>query len=87
MHRPTAMHLNLRDRATAAAGANAEDAEVWRWFSLLMQDRRVRWCQADDRWFVSVDNRHVATEPSFDEAIRRAKERVEQQGALKRRLR
>jgi hypothetical protein len=85
------MHRNgvatLDDRALAAAGANAEDAEVWRWFSLLMQDRRVRWCQADDRWFVSVDNRHVATEPSFDEAIRRAKARVQQQGAMKQRLR
>jgi hypothetical protein len=85
------MHRNgiatLDDRALAAAGANAEDAELWRWFSLLMQDRRVRWCQADDRWFVSVDNRHVATEPSFDEAIRRAKARVQQQGAMKQRLR
>ncbi|WP_250462488.1 hypothetical protein [Caballeronia sp. GAFFF2] len=74
-------------RAMAAAGANAEDAELWRWFSLLMQDRRVRWCQADDRWFVSVDNRHVATELSFDAAIRRAKEHVRQQGSMERRLR
>ncbi|WP_250510627.1 hypothetical protein [Caballeronia sp. GACF4] len=74
-------------RVMAAAGANADDAEVWRWFSLLMQDRRVRWCQAHDRWFVTVDNRHVATEPSFDEAIRRAKERVQQQRSIERCLR
>ncbi|BFG81743.1 hypothetical protein PTKU46_97770 [Paraburkholderia terrae] len=44
------------ERAIAAACANAEDADVWRWFTLLMQDR----------WFVSVDNQHVATESSFD---------------------
>ncbi|SAK73504.1 hypothetical protein AWB79_04244 [Caballeronia hypogeia] len=69
------------DRAVAAAGANAEDADVWPWFTLLMQDRRVRWCQAEDHWLVSVDNQHVATESSFDEAIRSAKARVQKQRA------
>ncbi len=83
---PMSQSLHGR-RVMAAAGANADDAEVWRWFSLLMQDRRVRWCQAHDRWFVTVDNRHVATEPSFDEAIRRAKERVQQQRSIERCLR
>ncbi|WP_269507673.1 hypothetical protein [Burkholderia sp. IMCC1007] len=69
---------DLRDvRSQAAIVANSDDAAVWRWFSSLMDDRRVRWCHATDRWFVSVDNRHVATEPSFDSAIRAAKEAVE----------
>ncbi|RKT13951.1 hypothetical protein B0G69_7168 [Paraburkholderia sp. RAU2J] len=65
------------DRAFGAADANAQDADLWRWFTLLVQDRRLRWCQAQDRWFVSVDNRHVATESSFDQAIRSAKARVQ----------
>ncbi len=76
---------DLRDvRRQAAIVANSDDAAVWRWFSSLMDDRRVRWCHATDRWFVSVDNRHVATEPSFDSAIRAAKaavERREEHGA------
>ncbi|AYQ40724.1 hypothetical protein CVS37_21865 [Burkholderia lata] len=69
---------DLREaRRQAAIVANSDDAAVWRWFSSLMDDRRVRWCYARDRWFVSVDNRHVATEPSFDSAIRSAKAAVE----------
>ncbi|WP_420213069.1 hypothetical protein ACN8ZM_32860 [Burkholderia aenigmatica] len=32
-----------------------------------------------DRWFVSVDNRHIATEASFDCEIRFAKQAVERQ--------
>lgn len=65
-------------RAEAARAANSDDADVWRWFSSLMEERRVRWCLATDRWYVSVDNRHVATEPSFDGAIRAAKDKVDQ---------
>jgi hypothetical protein len=68
------------DRAVGAADANAQDADLWRWFTLHVQDRRLRWCQAQDRWFVSVDNRHVATESSFDQAIRSAKARVQEPG-------
>ncbi|KVN33069.1 hypothetical protein [Burkholderia stagnalis] len=46
---------------------------MWRWFSWLREARRIRWCLATDRWYVSVDNLHVATEPGFDGAIRAAK--------------
>jgi hypothetical protein len=60
-------------RAMAALAANAEDASIWRWFAPLLEDRRIRWCCSGDRWFVSVDNRHVATESSFDSAIRAAR--------------
>jgi hypothetical protein len=60
-------------RRRAATQANAQDGELWRWFSLLMDERRIRWCQADGCWIVSVDHRHVATETSFDRAIREAR--------------
>ncbi|RQQ35959.1 hypothetical protein DF163_04825 [Burkholderia stagnalis] len=53
--------------------ARAANADVWRWFSWSIEARRIRWCLATDRWYVSVDNLHVATEPGFDGAIRAAK--------------
>ena len=66
-----------RARAAAALAANAEDASIWRWFALLLEERRIRWCCSEDRWLVSVDNRHVATGSSFDKAIRTARGNVE----------
>ncbi|MGC1548184.1 MAG: hypothetical protein WA777_06610 [Rhodanobacter sp.] len=72
---------NLNDmghvRAAAALAANAEDASIWRWFALLLEERRIRWCCSSDYWLVSVDNKHVATENSFDKAIRNARETVQ----------
>ncbi len=65
-------------RADAAHAANLEDAAIWRWFSPLLEERRIRWCLAGENWLVSVDNRHVATHRSFDCAIRMAKENAEQ---------
>ncbi|WP_233808809.1 hypothetical protein [Paraburkholderia sp. HP33-1] len=59
-------------RRVASAAANAEDAALWRWFSELMEDRRIRWLHADDSWLVTVDHKHVATSRSFDDAIRTA---------------
>ena len=53
-------------RQLAAASANAEDAALWRWFSALFEDRRIRWCQCHSGWLVSVDHRHVATADSFE---------------------
>jgi hypothetical protein len=64
-------------RINAARAANDEDAEVWRWFSSLLEERRIRWCISGETWFVSVDHRHVATERSFDTAIRVAKDNVD----------
>ena len=63
-------------RQSAANAANAEDADIWRWFAGLVEERRIRWCFADGRWLVSVDHRHVATDENFDDAIRSAKERA-----------
>jgi len=64
-------------RAAAALAANAEDAAIWRWFAPLLEERRIRWCCSGDRWLVSVNNRHVATDSSFDKAIRIAKANVD----------
>jgi hypothetical protein len=64
-------------RLQGLATANAEDANLWRWFSLMMQDARIRWCLAHGSWLVSVDHRHLATEPTFDEAMRAAKARFD----------
>jgi hypothetical protein len=72
-------------RLQGLATANAEDATLWRWFSLMLQDSRIRWCLAHGRWLVSVDHRHVATEATFDEAMRAAKARLD--GPEKRRRR
>ncbi|WP_304590004.1 hypothetical protein [Burkholderia anthina] len=60
-------------RTRAAAAANAEDASLWRWFSTLLEERRIRWCFSGQFWYVSVDNRHVATERRFDDSIRIAR--------------
>ena len=64
-------------RRAAAASANQEDAAIWRWFSVLFEDRRIRWCLSGTQWLVSVDNKHVATAESFDAAIRSAKSNTE----------
>jgi hypothetical protein len=53
--------------------ANAEDAALWRWFALFVQESRIRWCYAQGCWLVSVDHKHLATECDFDQAIRDAK--------------
>lgn len=59
-------------RMAAATSANQEDAQLWRMFSQLYEERRIRWCNAADGWLVSIDHRHLATEATFDQAIRRA---------------
>ncbi|WP_321804030.1 hypothetical protein [Burkholderia sp. BCC1993] len=64
-------------RVNAARAANDEDAAIWRWFSSLLEERRIRWCVSGESWFVSVDNRHVSTEQSFDSAIRVAKDNLD----------
>jgi len=69
-----------QQRVLAAAIANADDAALWRWFSSLVEERRLRWCCSAGSWLVSVDHRHVATELAFDLAIRRAKQNSERKG-------
>lgn len=62
-------------RKSALAAANSEDAELWRWFSAIFDEGRIRWCRSHRGWLVSVDHRHVATDEDFDSAIRNAKAR------------
>ncbi|MBZ5794664.1 hypothetical protein K8353_31555 [Burkholderia contaminans] len=66
-----------RIKAGTAAIANADDASIWRWFAPLLEEHRLRWCLAGDQWRVSIDNRHVATDSCFDDAIRITKQKVE----------
>ena len=70
--------IDLRSaRDAAASAANAEDASLWRWFSGLFEERRIRWFPSRDKWLVFVDHKHVATESDFDTAIRTAKHAAE----------
>ena len=70
-------------RSEAAKRADNEDATLWRWFSGLYDEGRIRWCRSAQGWLVSVDHRHLATEPDFDSAIRVSRERY-YSGRLKR---
>jgi hypothetical protein len=74
------MDAMQRIRFEAAAAANAEDASIWRWFSELLEERRIRWRFQFDSWQVSVDRVNVATEGTFDRAIRQAKATAERLG-------
>ena len=74
------MDAMQRVRVDAAAMANADDAALWRWFSALLEERRIRWRYCFDNWIVNVDRTQVATESSFDRAIRAARETAESQG-------
>ncbi len=74
------MDVMQRTRFAAAAAANAEDASIWRWFSALLEERRIRWRYMFDSWVVNVDRTRVASELTFYDAIRAAKEEAEQRG-------
>lgn len=69
-----------RVRINAAAAVNAEDASVWRWFSALLEERRIRWRFVFDSWVVNVDRTHVATEGTFYDAVRAAKDEADRRG-------
>jgi hypothetical protein len=74
------MDTMQRIRIEAAAVANADDAALWRWFSALLEERRIRWRYCFGNWIVNVDRTQVATESSFDLAIRAARETAERRG-------
>ena len=76
------MDAMQRVRLAAAAEANAEDASVWRWFSVFLEERRIRWRYMFGNWVVHVDRTHVATEPTFYDAIRAAKNETELCGGV-----
>jgi len=63
-------HEDETIRTAAARLANRDDADLWRWFCMMYEEGRLRWCAAGHGWLVSVDHRHLATEPDFDAAMR-----------------
>lgn len=65
------MHAD-QTRSEAARIANEEDAALWRWFCVLYEEGRIRWCHSARGWLVSVDHKHLATNMDFDGAIRSA---------------
>lgn len=67
-------------RHEAALAANVADASIWRWFSYLLEERRIRWRWQFNSWIIHVDRTHVATENTFDRAIREAKLSAERRG-------
>lgn len=75
-----AMDAMQRVRVNAAAAVNAEDASVWRWFSALLEERRIRWRYMFDSWIVNVDRTRVASERTFYDAIRAAKDEADRRG-------
>ena len=59
-------------RLNAAVNANIDDARVWRWYSDLMEDDRVR-CERTRRgWQITIDDCHTVEDESFDCAVRLA---------------
>ncbi|MEC5405975.1 hypothetical protein VOM14_10440 [Paraburkholderia sp. MPAMCS5] len=74
------MDAMQRIRIEAAVVGNADDAALWRWFSALLKERRIRWRWCFDNWIVNVDRTHVATESSFDRAGRRCERDREDRG-------
>ena len=59
-------------RLRAAERANLDDARIWRWYSDLMEDRRVSCCWKNNCWVIGIDGCDVACSLSFDSALRSA---------------
>jgi hypothetical protein len=59
-------------RLRAASAANAVDAGVWRWYSDLMEDDRLKCTKTTQGWAVEIDGVCAVHDRSFDCAIRRA---------------
>lgn len=62
-------------RHEAARVADHDDASLWRWFCMMYDDDRIRWCRCYQGWLVSIDHKHLATEANFNSAIRIARDR------------
>lgn len=60
-------------REEAALRANSDDAALWRWFSGMLEDRRITFRFESNRWLIRIDRRHIASAPDVDSAIRAAR--------------
>jgi hypothetical protein len=74
------MDMMQCEREKAAAVANADDASIWRWFSGLLEERRIKWRCSFNTWIITVDRKQLAVECTFDDAIRLAKSVVDGKG-------
>jgi hypothetical protein len=61
-------------RLQAKAGANLADALVWRWYADMMEDERLACIKVQRDWVIMIDGNPVASNPSFDCAMRIARE-------------
>ncbi|CAB3804682.1 hypothetical protein [Paraburkholderia fynbosensis] len=58
------------ERLKACVRANSDDAAVWRWYSDMMEDRRIECLCVNGNWAVKLDGREIAADRSFDRAAR-----------------
>jgi hypothetical protein len=59
-------------RLRAAATAQGQDAQLWRWFSDRMEDRCLDCRRHEEYWSIKISGRELARDRSFDVAIRSA---------------
>ena len=63
-------------RLNARANANKADAELWRWYADMVEERQIKHvCRG--RHFEVLLGQHRTEAPSFDEAVRLMKEIVD----------
>lgn len=59
-------------RLRACVHANRDDAQIWRWYADLMEDRRLSCNWKNNRWTVCLDSAELCSDYSFDRVIRAA---------------
>ncbi|WP_206362279.1 hypothetical protein [Paraburkholderia caledonica] len=68
------MTKNYPDDSQSRAAAE-EDGRIWRWFSELYGNGRLRWCKSTEGWLIAVDGYPLAIEQDFGVAIRISRQR------------
>jgi hypothetical protein len=62
-------------RTEATRVTDHDEVALWRWFCMMYDEDRIRWCRCHQNWLVSIDHTHLATESNFDTAIKTARNR------------
>jgi hypothetical protein len=65
-------NMNLKV-VEAGARSDTEDATLWRWLTMLINDSLIRWHRVDGGWLVIVARRRLSTRYDFESTIRTAK--------------
>jgi hypothetical protein len=60
-------------RLRCAERANLDDARTWRWYADMMEERRLSCHWKHDPWRVDLDGQALASDRSFDRALRAAR--------------